>query len=116
MLTRWTDEETATLHRMMEQGNTRDEIAKELGCDTGRIRKKIWDMSRTVEQRRNCASRRRERDERKTERHEVRTESRPDEALLAEAAIRAAAPRSLSAMLLGDPPKGYSALDRRGAL
>lgn len=26
---------------------------------------------------------------------------------------RADAPRSLSAMLLGDPPKGYSALDRR---
>jgi hypothetical protein len=38
--------------------------------------------------------------------------SRPSDKLIAEARIRADAPRSLSAMLLGDPPKGYSALDR----
>jgi len=117
MLTRWNEEELAALHRMMKQGKTRAEIAKELGCDTGRIRKKIWDMSRTPEQRRNCAARRREQEERRTERHEVLAENRPGEALLAEAATRAAAPhRDLTGMFFNDPPKGYSALDRRESL
>ena len=35
------------------------------------------------------------------------------EHVLADAAARSNAPRTLSAMLLGDPPIGFSALDRR---
>lgn len=39
--------------------------------------------------------------------------SRPSPEMLADAARRANAPRDLTAMLMGDPPRGCSALDRR---
>jgi hypothetical protein len=43
--------------------------------------------------------------------------SRPSDELIAEARCRALAPpRDLTGMFFNDPPKGYSALDRREAL
>jgi hypothetical protein len=39
--------------------------------------------------------------------------ARPDEKLLAEAEARANVPRTATAWLCGDPPPGYSALDKR---
>lgn len=38
--------------------------------------------------------------------------SRPSDELIAEAQRRSAAPRDLTGMLLGDPPRGFSALDQ----
>lgn len=45
--------------------------------------------------------------------HRCTIAHRPPAEVLAERDARALAPRSLSALLLGDPPRGYSALDRR---
>lgn len=39
--------------------------------------------------------------------------SRPSPDMIAEAARRALSPRDLTASLMGDPPRGYSALDLR---
>lgn len=43
----------------------------------------------------------------------VTTPIRPSSEMLADAERRANAPRDLTAMLMGDPPRGCSALDRR---
>ena len=43
----------------------------------------------------------------------VKVASRPEEDILRERDIRLATPRTLTQQLLGDPPPGYSALDRK---
>jgi len=96
----WTDEET----RMLDGGKTAPEIAVILGRSLESVKCKIrYRRVSTI----------------RAEIDEVRPAARalvPPECI-AERERRHAAPRDLTAIFMGDPPKGYSALDRKlGAL
>jgi hypothetical protein len=99
----WTDEETALARRMLAEKRSDSEFRERLGRSKAVARDRIyrvdfmdtdWSMLGLP--------------------HEPRV-AVPTE-LRADANRRAAAPRTLSAWLCGDPAPGQSALDRRQAL
>ena len=121
----WTASRLKELHRLVDEGKTPRQIALELGLVLSCVQSRLDREKMTDEQREAHTQRKIEWAERNikgTNPSKARvyrpaaevTASRPSEELIAEARRRALAPRSLSAMLLGDPPKGYSALDMRG--
>lgn len=113
----WSKGELQTLSRMMAEGKTPDEIAQELGCSALRVKSRLVRERMTEEQRAAQAQRKKEWIKKNTVdyRHcsENRASSRPPPDLIEDAQRRSLAPRSITSMLCGDPPKGYSALDRR---
>jgi|SRR5687768_1318685 len=115
----WSPDELETLHRMLAEKKTPKEIAEVLGCVRSRVDSRIRLERKTPEQRladkkkkakwfqmnrAGCA---------RSYRDSTISSSRPASELIEEAQQRALAPRSLTAEFFGDPPKGWSALDRR---
>lgn len=112
-MTKWTDEETATLLQMRREGHSFHDIADALGRQYRAVRSK-WDtIHETAEQRETRRQRQRRQYQAsrpanvKPHVHE-RLEARPTEEMLAERDRRLALP----APAFGDPLPGYSALDR----
>lgn len=120
---KWTDEKVSELYRLVGEGKTHHEIAAILGVSLSRVQGRIYRDSLTEEQRKAQTDKKREwerrasgakpRDCREYQRASYIAASRPSAELIAEANRRAAAPRDLTAIIFNDPPKGYSALDRR---
>lgn len=120
----WTASRLKELHRLVDEGKTPRQIALELGLVLSCVQGRISREKMTAEKREAQAKQKKEWVDRNIKganpskpriyrpAAEV-TASRPSEALVAEARRRALAPRSLSAMLLGDPPVGFSMLDRK---
>lgn len=123
----WTEGELAMLRRLMEEGKKPDEIAAIMGISISRVKSRLYRENMTEEQRAAHAKRKLDwarKNSPVAELRECRTyinaaatvASRPSAELIAAAAVRAAAPpRDLTGAFLGDPPQGFSALDRRGA-
>jgi hypothetical protein len=122
--TRWTAEEITKLHLLLEEGKTHDAIARIMRCKPDRITNRICWEKQSAEQRQARQTRVQEwrHRTRKTPRSYVghptahfaeRPGARPPSELIEDAQRRALAPRSISAFVFGDPPPGYSALDRR---
>lgn len=121
---KWTFVEVTRLRKMLEEGKSPEFIAHMLGMKVQRVIERIRYENRTPEQKRKkyeIAKALREKNKSDNPRRGVRTVtshpvlavSRPDPEMIAEAQRRADAPRSLTAEFFGDPPAGYSALDRR---
>lgn len=105
----WSDFETNTARRLKSQGMTYVEIAEYLGRPKGSVQGRCRTMrggrDRKVE--RSWSQRKASRAEVPTERDGI------PECVLEERDRRLAASVTLSCVLLGDPPPGFSALDRR---
>lgn len=121
---KWTFVEVTRLRKMLEEGKSREQIAQMLGMKVQRVIERIRHENRSPEQKRakyELAKALREKNKDNDKRraistvtsHPVLAVSRPDPEMIAEAQRRADAPRSLTAEFFGDPPAGYSALDRR---
>jgi hypothetical protein len=124
--TRWTFVEITRLRKMIEEGKSREHIASILGMPVQRVIERIRHENRSPEQKRakyELAKALREKDKDLNKRRAIRTVtphpvlavSRPSPEMIADAQRRADAKRSLTAEFFGDPPKGWSALDRRQA-
>ena len=114
----WSPDELETLHSMLAEKKTPKEIAKALGCKRYRVDGRIRAERMTPEQRADEAKRKAEWDKKnragvRAYREQIISSSRPASELIAEAKLRAIAPRSLTSEFFGDPPKGWSALDQR---
>lgn len=120
----WTFVEVTRLRKMLENGESRKHIASVLGMPVQRVIDRIKHENRTPERNRERYERAmalREKNKIDKPRRSIShphgtpvvSTVRPTPEMLEEAYIRSNAPRSLSATLLGDPPVGYSALDRR---
>ncbi len=105
---RWTAEETDRARQMLAAGADNATFVKELGrtkYDAKARMKTAKYQSQGIPRPRNCAD------------PHSRIAGRlvvPQE-LLEEAARRSSAPKSITASFFGDPPQGYSALDRKSA-
>lgn len=114
---KWSTDELEILHRMLAEKKTPKEIAKALGCVRARVDGRIRAERKTPEQRQAETKRKAEWFKHRTRvrsyRESTISSSRPTAELIEEAKLRATAPRSLTAEFFGDPPKGWSALDRR---
>ena len=121
LTSKWTEVQLAELYRLKGEGKSALEIAEIMGCKRSRIDERLRRDRMTPEQRRAHEKQKTEWARKNgggTQRQSYRPASttiasRPSDELIAEARRRADAPRSLSAMLLGDPPRGFSALDRK---
>lgn len=110
----WTPSKTREAVRLQKQGVKLIEIGQRLGGfseSTVRWRLKAADNPDAVTKRR---ARDRERMKNRHGNSPVRTTRIPDD-VVADREARLTAPRSLTAAMLGDPPRGFSALDRRTA-
>lgn len=119
-ITRWTDEQLRRLRQLHEAGWAYKEIADDLGCNIERVRGRLaWDK-KTSEQlaaRRARINKLRRGEETSSRIHPTydTVAGRPKPEQLAERDRRRAAPRTLTQEFFGDPPAGYSALDRKRA-
>lgn len=118
----WTKEEVERLNSYLAMGLSVPEIASNLDRDPSSVHNKIYHTQMTPEKRevrreRHRAYRREHSIPMRNWMHEnamTVMSCRPAEELLAERDTRYTAPlRDLTAFLLGDPPIGYSALDKR---
>lgn len=123
----WTQKDVRLLKKLMSEGRTVRQIAMHFGCTDDRIRDRIKIDSMTPDARKaNAARAKAWREKQKAagknpkkpvgnpRRDTVSSIARPSSELLAEAQRRSLAPhRSFTAAFLGDPPLGFSALDRR---
>jgi hypothetical protein len=121
-LQRWTDEELQLLNKMYLAGDSRKMIAEALGSTLERVKHRLrWEMTNgdMREQRRKRSYMRRLqrcKDERKAAVPYscVSAGPRPVPQMIDDRDQRSAAPaRDLTALYMGDPPVGYSALERR---
>lgn len=120
MKKRWSPSELETLHSMLAENKTPKEIAKALGClrdrVDGRIRhERMSPDQRLIEAKKKAAWDKSNRTGGRAYREVTISASRPTSDLVEEAQQRAMAPRSLTSEFFGDPPKGWSALDRKHA-
>jgi hypothetical protein len=104
----------------MDEGKNYAEIARLLRCKIDRVKNRICWENKSGEQRRERRAqvqkwRQAKRVGKTTSHFAERPGARPPASLIEEAQRRALAPRSISAFVFGDPPSGYSALDRRAA-
>lgn len=115
---KWTDEETERLLSMVKLNTPFREIASTLGRSIKSVQTRYEYVNLTPRQReerkqRLYATRHKQTPVRRRESDRLLTSSRPDAATLDERDLRNAAPvRDLTGLLLGDPPRGYSALDQ----
>jgi hypothetical protein len=93
----WTADETATLQRMLGAGATWRQVATELGRSMQSIKGKIETV---YKQSAGSAG-------------DVRRIHVPETALVERDRYLAAPPRDLTGFMLGDPPVGFSALERK---
>lgn len=112
----YTVEEDAIAQSLMLRGASNEECLRVMGRNRNSVRKRVrflndpehreirrrYDRDRKIKSRAQLAS-------------VARQVPKGCEALFDHAFARAAAPRTLTATLLGDPPPGFSALDRRNA-
>lgn len=123
-LQRWTTEELAILHRMSADGASHVEIAAALSTTKERVKARTcWegkDEQWRIKRREGINAARHRRAGRQVALTagpifgaKATTASRPAPEMFAEARKRSEAPRTISQALLGDPPPGYSALDRK---
>jgi hypothetical protein len=94
---KWSDGEEATLRRMRDEGATRTSISAALGRSVSSIQAKIETMLRQTV---GTAG-------------DVTRVNVPESALVERARYLAAPPRDLTGFMLGDPPVGFSALERK---
>jgi hypothetical protein len=94
---RWTPDEIATAKRLIEEGATDEQCV----AAVGRNRHTCWTKLYNERNRGYSAF------------FNHIPSAKPKPEMLADAKQRALAPRTISAFVLGDPPFGYSALDRR---
>lgn len=116
----WSPSELETLHLMLAEKKTPKEIAAVLGCERHRVDSRIRQERMTPEQRaiqlkQKAAWFQRHRTGVRAYREQTISSNRPTCELIEEAQQRAMAPRSLTSEFFGDPPKGWSALDRKNA-
>lgn len=120
---RWTHSEIMRLHLLHSAGKSRKEIATELGMSEERVRGRFnWEVrNRTLRYR---GAKRETISPERRERQKIETRSphigpvtagpRPTAQALIDRALRyAALPRDLAGAFFGDPPIGFSALERR---
>lgn len=115
----WTAEDWQRVQDMLKVGKTPLQIGSSIGRSAHQVRSKIqWE--RTPEQKREerriqvNARRHASGEYKSTPRpHGYVSAHRPAPAMLEEAQRRLYAPRTISQELFGDPPPGYSALDRK---
>jgi hypothetical protein len=122
---RWTDYDRARLLEMKAEGKFFSEIGRRLGRSKNAVAEQWrwlskgeeWRARRRVEtaayRRRWGKTQRREYLDHNQQRFVAEVVNRPSQELLADATKRLIAPRTLTGSLCGDPPVGYSALDRR---
>lgn len=115
----WSPDELETLHRMLADKKTPKEIAEALGCGRARVDTRIRFERKTPDQRLAAKKQKSEYFRHRTGvrsfRESTISSSRPASELIEEAQQRALAPRSITSEFFGDPPKGWSALDRKHA-
>lgn len=121
----WSKVELEDFHRMVSEGKTPDQIAQELGRSRLSVQSRIQRENMTEDQRKAHRAKKLEWSRRNNPFAKPRdcreyinaadlVAKRPSHELLKEAQQRSLAPhRSLTSAFLGDPPIGYSALDRR---
>lgn len=121
----WSKVELETLHGMLSDGKTPGQIAQELGRSCLSVQSRISRENQTEDQRKAHREKKLEWSRRNNPFAKPRdcreyinaadlVANRPSHELLKEAQQRSLAPhRSLTSAFLGDPPIGYSALDRR---
>lgn len=123
----WTQKDVRLLRKLMSEGRSVRQIAMHFGCTDDRIRDRIKIDSMTPDARKaNAARAKAWREKQKAagknpkkpvgnpRRGTVSSIARPSGEVLADAQRRSLAQhRSLAAALMGDPPIGRSALDRR---
>lgn len=123
----WTQKDVLLLKQMMNAGLTVREMAIRFGSTDDRVRDRIkQDAKRPQDKKMNAVRAKAWREKQKAagknpkwpvsegaRRETVISAARPTPEMIADAARRASAPRSLISMLMNDPPKGCSALDRR---
>jgi hypothetical protein len=121
-LARWTSEEVDKLHALYNKGVRRYDIAKELKMPEERVRQRLqWESKAgtllEIRKRRRAAQRLVTKEEQKSERvffDKVQAGPRPTQEALKERDERYLAPaRNIAGLLFGDPPVGFSALERR---
>lgn len=117
---RWTFVEITRLRKLLSEGKTPEQIACQLGMRVQRVKERIRQENKTPEQKKAKYERKIASEGYKNRKtpaqpysHPVVASVRPTQEMIHEAQRRADAPRSLTASFFNDPPKGYSALDRR---
>ena len=116
---RWTAEEDAKVHELLALDLNYKQIAERISRPYSSTKEHIRWLFMTEEQKewrreRIRSGRRNGKDiVRRVEEYSTR-EAKPQH-VFEDAARRAEAPRTLTAVLMGDPPIGFSALDRRQA-
>lgn len=126
-LRRWTYSEITRLHQLYDSGKSRAEIATELNMEEDRIRQRLqWEAKAGILK--NARRRRRAASTRTDSRAEQRKSPReyfdvviagpkPTESAVANQKERfSARHRDLAGAIFGDPPIGFSALDKRQVL
>lgn len=115
----WTEDEKKHLEKLRAQGLTFSQISERLRrtrtgckCQWRIMNMKPW-QERAHKERRNARLRQRYHEEGLRVEDRVTVVVPPD--VWAERNARLIAPRTISGMILGDPPVGFSALDMRGA-
>jgi hypothetical protein len=123
---RWTEAEIRHLHSYLRRGMKCSEIAAAMGKTRKRIEARIRiendekrsaNIQRTKEwhrKRREAGIPSKQRVSDKPKTHVTPLKKRPTTEMLEEARRRLEIPRSITSEFFGDPPKGYSALDKRG--
>lgn len=117
----WTQDEIATLLRMKANKTRLRVIAAALGKSESAVESQLRYQRLTSEERfqrrieNGKFRRKRGIMPRNSHGYAIDTRVTPPDDVWVERNIRINAPRSIGAILLGDPAPGYSALDRRGA-
>ena len=118
----WSDEETAALQQHLADRKKLREIAELIGRPVSSISNKVARLTADPRRREARLAEKRERDAvyhviapYNHEYPESVLKGRPSVEALRERDLRLAAPLTPNCIILGDPPPGYSALDRRGA-
>ncbi len=125
MRNRWHPELWKKTQDLLARGHSVESVAAIIGRPLQRLKEKIrWEaMTPAKKEKRRVRTNvvrhaRRTGQELKSIRKNqvyVMESHRPDEVLLSDAQRRLLMPRTITQAILGDPPPGYSALDKRGA-
>lgn len=109
----WSPEEIALLLKLKAEGLSHRLISIQIGRSVDAVGEKWRWEQMSPEERRQRYSRPKRKQTTEDIQQRAVGKSLPSEELIADALVRATAPRSITAALFGDPPPGYSALDRR---
>lgn len=120
---KWTFNEIARLRKMKAAGESNEEIALQLRRSSDCVRERIKYENMSAEDKKAKVARARERRSKRPAVGEklwgnptdnlVSPSGRPTPEMIEEAQQRYLAPRTLTSSFFGDPPVGWSALDRR---